>query len=151
MYKLTCRTCSSSYIGQTGRRLITRFGEHQRYMKKKNLKSTYALHILHNRQEYGSIHNTVELLKTCKKGKRNSCWEPFYIQTFQRQGLLIQEQHTPDLNPLYTFVQERIDTLPMTCMRKVSKHKGTTTRLATTRGTPSKRGESTYYVFAYID
>jgi len=53
-------------------------------MKKNNLKSTYAMRILHNRHEYGSIHNTVELLKTCEKGQRNNCWEPFYIQKFQQ-------------------------------------------------------------------
>jgi len=43
----------------------------------------------------------MELLKTCKKGRRMNCWEVLYKQTFQTQGLLVQEQHTRDLNPLY--------------------------------------------------
>jgi len=93
-------------------------------MKKNNLKSTHAMHILHNRHEYGSIHNTVELLKTCKKGQRNSSCERFYIQTFQQQGLLIQE-HTPDLNPLNTFIQERICTRPMTRQQTQPNHYST--------------------------
>jgi len=35
-----------------------------------------------------------------------NCWEAYYTQTFQQQGLLIQEPHTPDLTPLYTLVQD---------------------------------------------
>ena len=56
------------------------------------------MHILNDRQEYGSIQNTMELLKTCIKGQRMICWETLCIHThththtnISRQGLLVQQ------------------------------------------------------------
>ena len=62
------------------------------------------MHILNNRCIYGITHNTMEILKTCKTVHRMNYWEALNIQTFQQQGLWIQEQHTPGLNPLYMLV-----------------------------------------------
>ena len=36
------------------------------------------MHIPNNRQEYESIQNTMELLKTCIKEQRMICWEALY-------------------------------------------------------------------------
>jgi hypothetical protein len=54
--------CNSHYVGQTGRNLTARFLEHTRYIKKNELKSAYALHILNNQHEYGPIQDTMHLL-----------------------------------------------------------------------------------------
>jgi len=32
-----------------------------------------------------------------------NCWESFYLQIFQQQSTLIDEQKVNDLNPLYTL------------------------------------------------
>jgi len=37
--------------------------------KTTNSRSVYALHILHNRREYGTVHSTVELIKPCGKSE----------------------------------------------------------------------------------
>lgn len=71
------------------------------------------MHVLNNRHEYGNMNSTVELLKTEKKGQKKLLGN-LYIQTFQQQGLLIQEQKTSDLNALYSLVQKQIDTPPIT-------------------------------------
>ena len=63
VYKLSCKTCQKSYIGQTSRNLKSRFREHTRYTKNNDPHSTYALHILNCRHEYGNINDTVTLLK----------------------------------------------------------------------------------------
>ena len=34
IYKITCKTCHKSHVGQTGRNLKTGFQEHTRYIKK---------------------------------------------------------------------------------------------------------------------
>jgi hypothetical protein len=47
-----------AYVGQTSRDLRSRFREHIRYMKNDNARSTYALHILNCRHEYGNINDT---------------------------------------------------------------------------------------------
>lgn len=51
--------------------MLLRYAEHKRYMKANEPKSAYALHILNNRHEYGTIHSTMKVLKRCRKGKKN--------------------------------------------------------------------------------
>ena len=55
IYKLTCNTCKLSYIGQTNCSLQQRYKEHIRYIKYNDPQSAYALHILNNRHQYGTI------------------------------------------------------------------------------------------------
>jgi len=77
--RLKCKTYNCLHIGQTGRCLGIRHWEHIRYIKTNNLNSAYVLHILNNRHEYGSTEETMELLKTCNKGAKMSCWESLCI------------------------------------------------------------------------
>ena len=69
-------------------------------MKTNNRTSSYALHILNNGHEYRIPEHTVQLLKTCNKGKLMNSWESFYMQVLQQQNLLIDEQKTNEPNPL---------------------------------------------------
>jgi hypothetical protein len=57
------------YIGQTGRDFRTRFKEHIRYIRFNQTKSKYAQHILECNHEYGTIENTMEMIKNSKKGR----------------------------------------------------------------------------------
>jgi len=68
-YKLTCNTCKMSYIGQTSRNLKQRYREHTsiRYTSNNNPQSAYAQHILQKWHEYGSITDTMTLLKPIHK------------------------------------------------------------------------------------
>jgi len=47
------------------------------------------------------------LRKSCGKETQLSSWENFYIQIYQQEGLLIEKQDIPDLNPLFTITQVR--------------------------------------------
>ena len=67
MYKLKCNTCNNVYVGQSGRSISVRHKEHIRYIRTNNPLSAYALHILQNRLEYGTIADALQLLKTCQK------------------------------------------------------------------------------------
>jgi hypothetical protein len=51
IYKITCKTCHKSYVGQTSGNLKLRFQEHTRYFKNKYPRSSYALHILNRKHE----------------------------------------------------------------------------------------------------
>jgi len=73
-------------------------------MRTNNLLTAYALHILRNRHEYGTIADTLQLLKTCQKSTRMNCWEALYIQVFHQHKVLITEQQVIDTNPLYELV-----------------------------------------------
>jgi hypothetical protein len=63
IYKLSCNTCKTAYIGQKSHSLKQRYQEHIRYIKHNELQSAYPLHILNNKHEYGPINNTKTLFK----------------------------------------------------------------------------------------
>jgi len=68
MYRLKCKTCYYSYIGQTGSSLKIRYREHIRYIKTDNPNSIYALHILNNRHAHGRKHG---ISRNMYKGAEN--------------------------------------------------------------------------------
>jgi hypothetical protein len=61
--QLDMQNSNLSYVGQTSHNLKTCFQEHNRYIKTNNPQSAYAQHILHNRHEYGTIAETMTLIK----------------------------------------------------------------------------------------
>jgi uncharacterized FlaG/YvyC family protein len=67
IYKLTCQTCHQVYIGQTGRKLSTRYNEHIRNIRLNKDESAYATHILNNRDQYGPISTIMEIIERAKK------------------------------------------------------------------------------------
>jgi hypothetical protein len=85
-------------VGQSGRAIGVMFKE---YIRSNTYTSAYAAHILENRHEYGTKENTLQLHKSCRKGKQMDCWEAFYIQTLRHKQLLIDEQLMGDIKPLY--------------------------------------------------
>jgi len=91
IYKLKCNTCNNVYFGQSDRSINVRHKEHIRYIRTNNPLSAYALHILQSGHEYGTITDTLQLLKTCQKGIRMNCWEALYMQVFRQHKLLITE------------------------------------------------------------
>ena len=101
IYKLKCNTCDNVYVGQSVRSVNVRHKEHVRYIRTNIPLSAYALHVLQNRHEYGTIEDTLQLLKTCRKGTRMNCWETLYMQVFHQHKILITEQQIGELNPLY--------------------------------------------------
>ena len=104
IYKLKCNTCNNVYVGQSGTSINVRHKEHIRYIRTNNPLFAYALHILQNRHEYGTIADILQLLKTCQKGTRMNCWEALYMQVFHQHKELITEQQVSDTNPLYELV-----------------------------------------------
>ena len=93
VYKLTCNTCKLSYIGQTSRSLQQRYKEHSRYIKQTNPLQSYALHVLNNKHEYGTIDDTMTLLKHINRSTLLLPYEQLYIQTYHHQKQLKPEQH----------------------------------------------------------
>jgi len=100
IYKITCKTCHKSYVGQTNRNLNLGFWEHVRYIKNDDPHSAYELHILNCRHEYGNINDTMTLLKQIKKPSLLLPYEQMYIQIFHHNNELIPEQHPSQQNPM---------------------------------------------------
>jgi hypothetical protein len=104
VYKLTCKTCQHSYIGQTNRNLKSRFHEHTRYIRNNDPRSAYALHILDCRHEYGDINDTMELLKHIDTPSLLLPYEHLYIQLFHENNCLIQEQPLNEHNTMFQLL-----------------------------------------------
>ena len=76
IYKLTCQSCHQVYIGQTGRKLSTRYRDHIRLNRDE---SAYAQHILNNRHQYGPISTVMEIIEKANKGNIMNIREEFQI------------------------------------------------------------------------
>jgi len=63
IYQLKCNSCNKAYVGQFGRAMSLRHKEHIRYIRNNNPISAYAMHILHNRHQFGPADETPKLLK----------------------------------------------------------------------------------------
>ncbi|PNF32319.1 hypothetical protein B7P43_G14024 [Cryptotermes secundus] len=92
VYKLTCLECQQVYIGQTGRKLITRYNEHIRCIRFNKDDSAYAQHILNRQHQYGPIAQTMELIEVARKGKLMNIKEEYQIYRHYRDNKLIDEQ-----------------------------------------------------------
>jgi len=88
--------------------LAQRYKEHIRYITSNNSRSAYALHIHHNKHEYGPTNITMSLLHPVHKSRRMNSSENFYIQLLQWHNTIINEQsekhETPPVwsHPWYT-------------------------------------------------
>ena len=74
-HKTKCNTCNKLYVGQSEISINVRYKENLRNILTNNPVSVYTLHTLHNRHEYGTIADILQLLKACQKGTRVNCWE----------------------------------------------------------------------------
>ena len=92
IYKLTCQSCQQVYIGQTGRKLTTRYNEHIRSIRLNKEDSAYAQHILNNQHQYGPISQVMELIEIAKKGKIMNIKEDYQIYCHYKNNNLIDEQ-----------------------------------------------------------
>jgi len=110
IYALTCNTCKQAYIGQTRRIVRHGYEEHIRYIRNNDPQSAYSLHIFKNQHEYGPMKDTMTLLKYEQKTPMLIPYEQLFIQTYQRNGLLIPEQHIVDTNPLFQFFTYTVTT-----------------------------------------
>ena len=88
IYRLQCKTCKKSYVGQTGRFCNS---------------TTSRTHKIHKNQQSSICIRDAYYQQPCKKGKLMNCWESLYIQTLQQQHLLLDEQKINESNPLYSL------------------------------------------------
>jgi len=106
VYKLTCKTCNMSYIGQTSWTLTHRYREHICYIRNNDPQSAYAQHIPRNQHEYGTITDTMTLLKLINETSLFIPYEQFFIQTDQYNGTLITEQNRGKQNSLFQLAND---------------------------------------------
>ena len=104
VYKISCNTCSATYIGETGRSLKERITEHT-VTKKEN--SHFGHHLKFNNHHFDIEHN-LELLHHQDKGYKLNLLEQFEIAKFITQNpekLCLNAKILTPTPPLYTFLK----------------------------------------------
>lgn len=80
IYRIQCNECNAVYIGQTKRAVITRFKEHLKCIKNKQMnKSAFAAHALQNGHLNITTDN-VKLIKSVSDERRLDAYECVYIK-----------------------------------------------------------------------
>jgi hypothetical protein len=64
---MKCLDCPIKYVGQTGRSFYTRHKEYIQAVRINCSNSGYASHILNKRDIYGTITDTIDIIKHTKK------------------------------------------------------------------------------------
>jgi len=100
-YKLICKIRHRAYIGQTSGNLTLRYREHILYIKNNDHQPVYALHILQNIHENGSLKDSMSLLKPIHKTPMLIPYEQLLIQASHQNRNLITEQNCGEHNPLF--------------------------------------------------
>jgi len=102
VYSLNCEDCNAVYVGQSGRKIITRVREHlSEFNKHKNTeitetKSAFASHLLTSGHS-SSIPENVKILHECPKGKKLDLLEKLEISKAKKSPIL------SCVNDVFTF------------------------------------------------
>ena len=100
VYKLDCKDCNASYIGQTKRHLSTRIKEHQNNIKKQSSHSVISKH----RTEFNHDFRWLEpsILHSEKNKRKREIAEMFFIKKHKNKINL--QIDTDNLSPIYDKV-----------------------------------------------
>ena len=71
IYIISYGTCRLAYIGHKAWSMSTQYKECYWYIKTNNPHSAYALHILKNRHEYGTLPMNMKLIKKVNTSMRD--------------------------------------------------------------------------------
>jgi hypothetical protein len=63
VYQMKCLDCPLRYIGQTGRTFKIRYKEHIQAIRNNNSNSGYSKHILNTGHAYGTITDTIGVIR----------------------------------------------------------------------------------------
>lgn len=97
VYKLTCKDCPKTYIGQSGRSFSKRIKEHQASFIKRKTDSHYANHLLESGHNFNS---NFKILHTEDKGPRLSLLESMEVNKLKNTDRLLNVQLDLNASPL---------------------------------------------------
>jgi hypothetical protein len=79
------------YIGQAGRIFNIRYTEHIRAIMNNNSNSGHSNNILNAGYTYGTITDTIDVIRTGKKGKHLNSLEKFHTYLLSKDNLHMNE------------------------------------------------------------
>jgi hypothetical protein len=104
IYQLTCKECNKKYISQTGRTFKTRYNEHINAIKSNKSTSRYAQHILDNQHSYGTIHDTMDIIRKTKKGQHMSTLERYMYKNKKTYHNILIDTYAEAEKPIFEVI-----------------------------------------------
>jgi hypothetical protein len=92
-------------MGQAGRELHTRYKEYIQPIRSKNGNSGYSNHILNTGHTYGNITDTMDIVRTEKKGNHMISLEQYHIHTISKNKLHMKDTYIDTHNPIFEVLQ----------------------------------------------
>ncbi|XP_021935838.1 uncharacterized protein LOC110837712 [Zootermopsis nevadensis] len=105
IYKLKCKDCPLTYIGQTGRTFTHRYKEHIAAIRHNKDSSAYAKHILNTGHAYNTINETMDILKIVQNKNHRNTIEKYYIQQTYKQNICLNDNNIFLNNPIFNALQ----------------------------------------------
>jgi len=101
VYKLTCPDYNKAYVGQAGRSSKTRSNEHKNTFRLNYRTSNFATHLIEKSHSFGTIHNTMRILKHHIKGTHLNTVARFYIYAEYIKKNHLNDKHTTTPNRIF--------------------------------------------------
>jgi hypothetical protein len=98
---MKCMDCPLKYVGQTGRKFNTRYKEHIHDIRTNNSNTGFANHILNTVHTYRTITDTMEIMKTERKGSYLNTFERYYIYENSKDNLHMNDTNIDIHNPIF--------------------------------------------------
>jgi hypothetical protein len=83
--------CPNKYVGQIGRAFRTRQKEHMQVVTNNNSNSGYSNHIINIGRKYGTITDTIDIMRTHRKRKHLNTLEKYHIFKVYKDNLLMND------------------------------------------------------------
>jgi hypothetical protein len=93
--------CPLKYVGQTGRTFNIRYKEHIHDIRSNNSNTGYANHILNTGHTYGTITDTMEIIKTGRKRRYLNTLEKYHIYEMSKDNLRMNDTNIDIHNPIF--------------------------------------------------
>jgi hypothetical protein len=95
VYQMKCLDCPLRYIGQTGRTFKIRYKEHIQAIRNQNSNSGYSNHILNTGHTYGTITDTMDIIRKGRKGRHLNTLEKYHIYKISKANVHLNNTHNP--------------------------------------------------------
>jgi hypothetical protein len=94
------------YIRQTGRTLNIRYKEHIQAIRNNTSNSGYSNQILNTGRAYGTITDTMAIIKTGRKGKHLNTLEKYHIYRISKDNLHMNDTYIDTYNTIFETSDE---------------------------------------------
>jgi hypothetical protein len=105
---MKCLDCPLKYIGQTGRTFNLRYKEHILAIRSNCSRSGNLNHILNTGHSYGTITDTMDVIRTGRKSRHLNTSERHRIYKVSRNNLHMNDTYIKGHNLIFQTVHETL-------------------------------------------